>query len=90
MEITIAQAGIVIAGMFLADWSIKLGKAGPLIKKSFNLIKNQEEARRDGTITDKEKVILYNDIEVFVKEAYSIIKGLLPNRSKVTINSKKQ
>lgn len=81
MEITLVQAGIVISGAFLTNWGIKLGKAWPLIKGAFNLIKNQEEARRDGKLTKDEKAGLYDDIEVLVKEAYSIIKGWFPNRS---------
>lgn len=83
MEITLVQAGIAIGGIFLADWSIKLGKAYPMVRQAFNLIRNQEEARRDGKLTKDEKVGLYDDIELLIKEAYSIIKGWLPNRSKI-------
>ena len=74
--------GMSIAGLIIVNYGIKFGRALPSIKKAFTLIKNQEEARKNGVLTIKEKVILYDDIEGLIKEIYSIIKGFFPNKSK--------
>ncbi len=81
MEMNLMNVGISLAGIVIANYGLKLGRAYPLIKQSFNLVKNQEEARRDGKLTKDEKVKLYDDIETLIKEAYSILKGWLPNKS---------
>lgn len=82
MEMNIVNVGITIAGLVIANYGIKFGRALPLLKKAFNLTRNQVEARKDGIITDKEKVKLYDDIEGTISEAYRIIKGMFPNKSK--------
>jgi len=82
LDVNLVNVGITVAGLLIANYGIKLGKAYGLVNKAFNLIKNQEEARKDGQVTAKEKVVLYDDIEAVVKEAHSVLKGLFPNRSK--------
>ena len=83
MDINALNLGITIGGLVLANWGVKLGRALPIVTNAYNLIKNQEEARKDGKLTDKEKSGLYDDIEGLLKEAYSIIKGWTFFKSKV-------
>ena len=81
MEITFLNVAITLGSLLLANYGCKLGKAYPLINKAHNLIKHQEEARRDNKLTQKEKAELYDDIESLINEAWGIIRGWLPNRS---------
>ncbi len=83
MDINMVNLGLTLGGVVLANWGVKLGRALPLVKKAYNLIKNQEEARRDGKLTKDEKVRLYDDIEGTLKEVYSIVKGWTFFKSKV-------
>ena len=81
-EVNLINVGLTVVGLVIANYGVKFGRAYPLVKKAFELIKNQEAARKDGKITKDEKIKLYDDIEALIKEAYSIIKGLFPNKSK--------
>ncbi len=81
MDINVLNIGLTLGGLALANFGAKLGRALPIVRKVYNLIKNQEEARRDNKLTDKEKVGLYDDIEGLLKEAYSILKGWTFNKS---------
>ena len=76
------QIILPLAGVIIANYGLKLGRALPFIKKAYKLIIDKEEAKKDGVLTQKEKALLYDDIESLLKEAYSIIKGWLPNKSK--------
>jgi len=82
MEMNIVNIGLSLVGLVIANYGAKFVKIAPLMKKAYKLTRDEVEARSDGIITQKEKAVLYDDIEGLVKEAYSIFKGLLPNRSK--------
>ena len=82
MEISLLDIGITLVGLALANWSIKLGRAAPLIKKAYELAKEEVEARKDKELTQKEKAKLYDNIIGLLNEAYSFIKGWFPNKSK--------
>lgn len=74
----ITESIITIAGAVLINYGFKLGRAYPLIKQAYTLIKNQHDARKDKQLTQKEKVILYDDIEDLINESWKIISGFTP------------
>ena len=76
------EATITLVGIVVANYGVKLGRAYPLIKQAQELITAQYEARKDGKLTKTEKVILYDDIEEILLDAYDILKGLTPFRSR--------
>lgn len=76
------EIGLGIAGIVIANYGIKFGRARSLIKKAFTMIEDERKARKDGILTVKEKAGLYDNIEALTKEAWSISKGLFPNKSK--------
>jgi len=79
---SLVNIGLSIAGIVLANYGIKLGRAYPLIKKAFISAENERKARKDGILTEKEKAGLYDNHTATIKEAWSIIKGLTPFKSK--------
>lgn len=82
MEIQYVEVALGLAGLVVANYGVKLGRAYPLLKKAMKFARDQAEAKKDGVLTEKEKSVLYDDIELLVREAYSILKGFFPNKSK--------
>lgn len=74
--------GVTAAGAIIANLGVKLGRANKIMQNIYLHIQKQVEARADGILSTKEKALLYDDIEGLVKEAYSILKGFWPNKSK--------
>jgi hypothetical protein len=79
---TVTQIIVAVAGLVIANFGIKFGRVLPLLRKAFELTKNQLDFRKDKKLTQVEKAKLYDDIEGIVKEAYSILRGLFPNKTK--------
>lgn len=73
--------GLTIAGLALANFGLKLGKAYKLLKKAHELVEGQVNARADGKLTVAEKAKLYDHVEGVVLEAYSVLRGLFPNKT---------
>lgn len=82
IEINLVNVGLTLAGLVLANFGLKLGKAYKLLKKAHELVENQVNARADGKLTVAEKAKLYDNVEGVLKEAYSVIRGLFPNKSR--------
>ncbi len=82
MEVDYINIGITLGGLVLANATVKAVRVYPLLKNVFKLIKDREEAKKDGKLTISEKAKLYDDIVSSVKEAWLLLKGLLPNKSK--------
>ena len=82
MEAWVVNALIGFGGLVIATYGLKFGKAYLPIKKTFNLIVARHNAKKDGHLSKEEKAELYDKIEDCVKEAYSVMKGFFPNKSK--------
>ena len=82
MDLTIVELALGLGGILIANFGWKLGRAYNLVKQAFELTKNQKEARKDGKLTQAEKAVLYDDIEDVITEAYKVLKGFFPNKSK--------
>ncbi len=77
------QIGLAISSLILANITMKTLRIYPLMKKIYNLIRTKEEAKKDGKLTIKEKALLYDDIVDLTKESWSLLTGLLPNKTKI-------
>ncbi len=82
MDQTIINGIIAVIGILIANYGIKLGRAYKIIKAGFDYIEAYIEAKKDGTLTQKEKAALFDYLDEIVKQAWSILKGLFPNKSK--------
>ena len=80
MDINIISVSVAVGGFVLANFALKLGKAAPVLKRALSLINTHKEAAKDGKLTVAEKADLYDKIQELLNEAYSIIRGLFPNR----------
>lgn len=75
------EIGLGVLGVIVANYGIKLARVYPLLKQAVAYAKLEAEARKDGTLTQKEKADLYEKLEGLVREAWSIMKGFFPNKS---------
>lgn len=83
MEADYIQIGLAISGLILTNITVKAARIYPLLKKAFELIRNEEEAKKDGKLSPIEKAKLYDNIVALNKEAWALLSGLWPNKSKV-------
>lgn len=82
MNEIIVDGLVAVGSILVANYGIKLGRVYPLLKSANNYIKVYLEAKKDGKLTQAEKADLFDKINEFVTGAWSILKGIFPNKSK--------
>ena len=82
IELDYVNIGLGIGSLIAVNYGAKLGRALPILKDLLYIIERQKAAKKDGKVTQKEKADLYDGIEILVKDAHSILKGLTCFKSK--------
>ena len=58
MEIELMDVILGVGGLLVANLGVKLGRAAGILKKGFKFIENHHEAKKDGILNLKEKLLL--------------------------------
>ena len=80
---TLTQSGMAIAGFILTVGTVKAIRVYPVLKRCYIFLKALEESKKDGKITQQEKIQNWDNLVYTVKESWSLITGFFPNKTKV-------